>query len=434
MPKTTKTNVVTSEIRLYFPIYTPSYVRFRGRAVSRMQWTVDRSIDGCFYLAYIERIFNKDGINSDCLVLKKELKDVRFLFLTYTLRVDRARIFSFDTSIAFLELNISFACDDPEDIEDICAELRRSNKYAICYGKKERGCLNVLAESILRGLEPYTLFDHIASCGETRADLFVTMIADQSVEALDFHAYRIANGMNSHYNKQSDQTNDYAMFPHVKWEISDRGVCNLGIRTDNERNNAFVNERWMSHSNVRYIVWFILALHQKYALYHFLNEIAENNDINNLKKIQGKIIFFNTKYRFNIISEEESYQRPYEMFCDVLRLQKQFDDIDDEVERISEYHETNSEKNTNLAMTIISVLCAVEVLKTCYDLLKVESIPKALQDAFAALTVGGRALYGTFLLVMAVALLILIPKSPLVRWIKAQIRRVQNFIFNRKLK
>ena len=425
---------VTSVIRLYFPLQTPSYFKFRSKAISRKGWSVDHMIDSGFYLSYIGRIFNKNGLNSDCLVLCKKLQNKNYLLPPYSFSVDHARIFSFDTSVALLELNILFSCDNPEDIANLVAVLRCCNHAKVCYGKDETVCVNTIAEQILEGLDPYILFNHIDSCGETRADLFISMIIPQSENDINLHAYRIANGLDSRCKEIPESgVNSFSLYPHVQWEISNRGICNTGIITSNERNNKFISQNWFPHSKHRYIIWYILALHQKYALYHFLNEIAKNNAVSSLKKTQEKIVFFNTKYRFSIISEETSYQKPYEMFCEILGLEKQFADIDDEIERISEYHEAISNKNNTKSMTIISILCAIATLKEFYDLVKETDSMESIFNSFLSLSSGGKFMYVFFLLSMIISIIILIPKNNIIKWFKNSIQKFLNLIFQKRL-
>ena len=425
-----KQYAITAVMRLYFPFYTPSWLRFRAEALCKKQWSIDKGIDTRFYLGYIHRIFNSNGLRGDCLVLRREIQSEQLLVFGHALSVSHARIFSFDTSIGFLELNIPYACNKPDKISDIMAFLRCSNFPRLPCGEKERECLNSVATRILTGLGEFTLFDHLAKNGETRPELFVTLLADQKTEELPLHAHRIARALHSSHEAEVSEMNAYAKFSHTQWEISEYGVCNVGILTGNEQNDVFLNKNWFAHSESRYIPWYILALHQKYALYHFLNEIAQKNDMRNLRKTQKKIVLFNTKYRFRIVSEEIDYQRHYEQFCELIGLDKQFDDIDDEIERISDYHETVGSAKNNASMTIIALVCTLSVLQEFYDLIEGGSLITAIKNAYANLSVGGVILYGAFLCIIVAAIFILLPAK---EWIRAIGHRIHCTLLEIKL-
>jgi len=117
-------------------------------------------------------------------------------------------------------------------------------------------------------------------------------------ENLDMHAYRLAHGLDSRYNNTSPPDKFFSNFDYIKWAITKRGVCNIGILTENEENRKFILEDWLKYSDTRYSIWYILVLHQKYALYQYMNDVANKNTLGNLREFQKKPSLFLRKRRF----------------------------------------------------------------------------------------------------------------------------------------
>jgi len=109
---------------------------------------------------------------------------------------------------------------------------------------------------------------------------------------------------------------------------------------------------------------------------------------------------------------------------DVKGLEAEFNNIDEEIVRISEYIESKSDKNSARAMMIISILCAVSAVKDFYDIINEGNIVDNLMNlGFAA-----RFMFVVLLLLIAVALLIVVPKKP----IKKVYRYIKKYILKLK--
>lgn len=405
-------NTVHASIRLFLPFKTQKTLKFRKKLFKNPLWLCDDT-ESCFYLKYIDRIFNKNGIYSDCLIMKKDIENVKGTVGGCSVCLSSARIFSFDTSTAFLELKFLTDCASLNEVADISAKLRRTNKELFNLNDEAGIKLNDLADEILAPFGGYSLFDHLARPAETRAELFVSVVSDEALPICDADAmvYNISAGFNGSYNEAPKPSAIYSNFSHIRWSVTDKGVCAAGIKTENEKDNGFISSAFPCHADKRYIVWFIIALHLKYALYGYMNEIAEGSSSGDLSEFRKKIMELNTKYRFSIISEETSYQELYEKMCSARNLEQEFNDIDGEIERISEFYETEGQKNNTLAMTGLSILCGFSLIIDIYNLFFSESFSPLL-------TLAG---FGGLALVM---LYIIFPKKRICTDLRNKILRI----------
>lgn len=416
---------IESVIRLYIPFRTKNLFNFRKKLFYSEKWEYEKNTDSSFYLKYINRIFNKDGIESDCLIMKNEI-NFTFLCCDTELMIKEARIFSFNTSVAFLELELPFSCKSFEELEKMVSVLKLSNHKLLKTDKEKLFSLNEKALEILSPLSIENIFSHLPSDAETRPELFVSVILDDFSDNLELHAYRIADGLDERYNGEADKGEFYSNFPHIKWAITSKGICNIGIKTADEANREFIEKSWFNYTKTRYLIWYMLILNQKYTLYQYMNDIAENCTFGSLRDFRKKIMEFNTKYRFSIISEESSYQKLYEIAVEMKGLQREFDDIDEEIERISDFHESGTDKNTTRAMTIISILCAISAIKDFYGILTGNSLFSNISHSFNILSPGSKILFSCFLILMAVALIIVIPKNGILNFFGKIARKFKN--------
>lgn len=405
---------VKAEIRLFLPFRTENTVKFRKKLYNNPLWLTEDT-ESCFYLKYIDRIFNKSGIFSDCLIMKKEINQSCSISPELSIILSSARIFSFDTATAFAELKFTAECNSLSEAADISAFLRLSNRELL----SPDGTLvspNRIAEELISPFGKVELFDHLAPSGEQRAELFVSVVADESTtfEEADSLSFNIASGLSGSFRGKADESRLYHAYPDIRWAVTDKGVCVTGIKTREEKSRFFVENKFPGYADKRYIVWFIIALHLKYALYRYMNEIAETASAGILNKSRKKIMELNTKYRFSIISDETSYQRLYEMMCESRKLDSEFNDIDGEVERISEFYETEGQNNTTRAMTFLSIVCGFSLaVDTC------ELVMGAEADISFALKI--------FLPVLAATLLLIIPTRKIKNLLKKTGQKLRNF-------
>lgn len=402
---------IKSAIRMYIPFKTIKTHSFRKKLSKDKSWESNPFLNTKFYLRYIDRIFNKDSIYSDCFVCEKKLEGMNFLYEGYPYSISRARIFSFDTNVAFLELTVLLENCDYDTIEDINHLLRQSDEKELVSDSENKISVNEISSMLLRGYGKIAIFDHIGESGFTRPEIFTTVVTTDTATAPD-HAYKLANGLSSSYRGENTDCQFYSNFSHIQWAVTKRGVCNIGIITNNERNDCFINENWIKYTDTRYIIWYILSLHQKYALFQYLNDIAHKDALDHLGDFQRKIMILNTKYRFSLVSEETSYQKMYELICRVKNLDNEFEDADEEVRRIFEYNEAKSDKNNTIAMTMISILCAFSAVKDLFDLLS-SNTDASIFEIIMLMPKSNLILLAVFTLMILSAFAVLLPRHKL---------------------
>ena len=130
-----------------------------------------------------------------------------------------------------------------------------------------------------------------------------------------------------------------------------------------------------------------------------------------LRDFQRKIVSFNTGYRFEIISEDDTYQVPYLMARNAKHVESVFSDIDEEIERINDYHNTSADKNNVVAMTIVSLVCAISTFVDIYEL---SAKGNSLGEILSALSGIQLALLGVVAISILAAVAFLLVK-PLVK-------------------
>ena len=121
---------------------------------------------------------------------------------------------------------------------------------------------------------------------------------------------------------------------------------------------------------------------------------------------------FNTKYRFEVIAEDPTYQIPYEKAREAKSVEQVFGDIDEEIQRIHTYHDSVREKNTGVAMTIVSLVCAIS---TFIDIFSLSLLEQPIHQAGQNISVPQVILYSVTACAMAIALIYLVIKPVLTK-------------------
>lgn len=382
MQKTGGTSPVSAELHLFIPFETPHTQRLRVTAMKSEEWEVSLP-DTAFYLKYVRAsigrtpssrllILENKGATYD-IVFKKTGEKERLLALR------GARIYSFDTDVAILELRVFVEGDSLAAVADAAAFLRMTDNPRLCLRTEagdRGGSMNGIAEELLAPLGAHHLFPHVT--GEdgidgartaTRADFLAAVLADSAVldpMTREHDLLRIADGMSLSYS--GDYGEDakrglYTVNDYLQWCISRKGACTLAVRREGAvRDEAKYVGKWKETVDARHTFWYVLVLHQKYAMYRYMNEVAGERSERSLRRYQRSVVLFNTAYRFEIISEESRYQALYQLAREMKSVESVFADTDEEIERMNEYHEVRKNDRVTTAMTIVSVVCALSTL------------------------------------------------------------------------
>lgn len=81
---------------------------------------------------------------------------------------------------------------------------------------------------------------------------------------------------------------------------------------------------------------YILLLHQRELLLSFLDQLVqpEQDEYSKLKKVKEKLILSKTRYTYNVISNEMTYQNIYLKIGKVLAINSLFEDLQNMTDRI----------------------------------------------------------------------------------------------------
>ena len=125
----------------------------------------------------------------------------------------------------------------------------------------------------------------------------------------------------------------------------------------------------------------MMILHQKYAIYNYLNTVASDTDNSFIKLNQESLIDFNSKYVFTIVSDEDFIQNVYLREKDAIDIDEVYTDLLDELKRMFEYSQLKSEEineirnnKLNIISVIISILCSITIIFDTINMFTVKGI------------------------------------------------------------
>jgi len=100
----------------------------------------------------------------------------------------------------------------------------------------------------------------------------------------------------------------------------------------------------------------MILLHQRQVLLHY-NYLAvkEQNDMKKLEQIKKELIRFRINFAYKTVSDEASYQKLYDGMYECLSLDSLNSDIQDVIDRVTEYQDLSKEKGINKALALIAM-------------------------------------------------------------------------------
>ena len=439
---------VQASVHLLIPFYIHKSLKFRLNLVQSSEWKHAHMETG-FYLRYVDAIFftekdkaSQNPLVSKCLVMENSCCESKLTVRKQEITLEKARLFCFDTSVGLLDFHLAFSCPSIEEVTNVCARLRQtdmpckiSEKDPVTsnFLQQQKTTVSCLASKLLSSLGDYTLFDHVGPSGIHRAELLASVIMDASASAdLDSMMYRVAEGIDMRSEDCISAVSPYCPLPHIRWAITRKGACNVGLLTENKVNREYVETRLHNSISNRHMIWYVLVLHQKYAIYHYLNDIARIKSPSDLKSFQKKVMSFNTEYRFEVIADDSAFQLPYEKTREVKSVEPIFSDIDEEIQRIHAYYDSIRDKNTGVAMTIVSLVCAIS---TFVDIFSLSLLEEPIYEAICHLSTPQIILYGITICAMAVALGYLVVKpmcKKIFGWIRSLAYCLMKFFLKRQ--
>lgn len=279
-------------------------------------------------------------------------------------------LFLFETGIGFIIYKIEH---DNNDTSDIIASknyhLKKIHK-TLLYVEQVDGTRGALVPGIsdinsLSALSKYILeksidgevriFFNYCTAEEWRSNILtnynlhldhcISSEDNTQIESILFHLKR-----NYHHEWETESESVYnekeyfKASTYIRWGITSEATVCLTV-TDPE--TYFVSNSFYDNFHTYYLYLYILALHQKYALYYFLTNFSIEQNMAGLEKKLQDLVNFKAKYVFEIISESETYQTVYYKQCKSFALEELYRDIDEQINRVIEVKQTLAEQRRN---------------------------------------------------------------------------------------
>jgi len=164
-----------------------------------------------------------------------------------------------------------------------------------------------------------------------------------------FHSSFIAYDENSIYDFIWKQNKN------LYWGGSMKGVVSLSYCIPGE-NNYFVTRQYVYNVRNDYFLLYMILLHQRQVLlyYNYL-AVKEQNNMKRLEQIKKELIRFRINFAYKTVSDEASYQKFYHGMYECLSLESLNSDIQDVIDRITEYQDFANEKGMNRALALIAI-------------------------------------------------------------------------------
>lgn len=386
-------------IRANIPFTLNSGVEFSGDFIEKLTesgWS-EFDIQGDFLLKHINTSFNKNVIcfsrQHENIPLCAPMCDYsnRTVSKNYNFTISETYVYCFDTGIGIISFHIPYdAGTEEETLVNTCSILRCSAKHpdaskgtAILQDGAET-YLSCLAQEQLSSLlgTSFSLFDHFNENSLRRVDMFSAVLCDANTADADSRAYkklcyRLANAYDSRDKDiVLNESDFYQPQDYTRWSFSKRGCCVVANLTGVGTTDAFLEDRWFVSVKSNYFYLYLMVLHQKYAIYNYLNTVAEDTEKNYIKFNQESLIEFNSKYVFSIVSDEQFIQGAYLRMKEVNNVDEVYSDLEDELKRLFEYSQLKNEESNelrnnklNIISLIISVLCSASIIFDMVDML-----------------------------------------------------------------
>ncbi len=340
------------------------------------------------------------------------------------LSVTEISVFYFDTKNGIISLHIPFSNDITEDdLVNLCSILRCSVRHTntssglslICGGKETylSDIAQLHTQELIGG--DVNLFNHLNDESLRRIDIFSCVLCQKNdKKPLDILSYRLANALdNRDKNLEVEEKQFYRPQENFRWCFSKRGASVVASLCDVESTNNFLNGRWFDTIQSNYYYLYILVLHQKYAIYNYLDNVATDTDKTFIKSNQESLIDFNSKYIFSIISDETMLQKVYLGMKQVNNVDEVYGDLLDELKRMFDYSqlkkdEANENRNSkfNFISLIISLLCGSSIIIETFNVFSSHGFGfgfSTLKNSVCTISVISEALLLTTFLIIAFA-------------------------------
>lgn len=300
----------------------------------------------------------------------------------YSLKISRIRILYFNTGFGFLIYQINHMEDDIEAITNKSFALLRAFVESRKSGRQVRLFVKVPSEN---SGEPTEKEISLLSASnqllpnegrKSKIELFPIScknqcyvyhrillsepVAENDGRNLERDLQYLRNGFHRSFEINEEEDDDIFSFNwkqgrNLYWSGSMKGVVSLSYCLPGE-NNYFVTEQYTKNVRNYYFLLYMILLHQRQVLLHY-NYLAvkEQNDMKKLEQIKKELIRFRINFAYKTVSDEASYQKFYHGMYQCLYLDSLNADIQDVIDRVTEYQDFANEKGMNRALALIAM-------------------------------------------------------------------------------
>ncbi len=317
-------------------------------------------------------------ITSDIIVDDKKLPD------QFTMRITGIRMLYFTTGFGFLIYQIDHSEDEPETIINKSFGLLRSFVTDRKSGKEVKFTFSLPVENESDKYTEHELnflkvTNHLLKVEENsrRIELFPTSCKNQcyiyhriqlgkplAEEELNRHLLYLRKGFHTRFSvpeKEEDNLFDFNWKQNSNqyWGGSMKGVVSLSYCKPGE-NNYFIRDQYPNYVRNDYFLLYMILLHQRQVLLYY-NYIAVKNQsrMKKLEKIKKELIRFRINFAYKTVSDETSYQRFYDGMYECLSLECLNSDIQDVIDRVTEYQDFSNEKSMNFVLALIAIFSVI---------------------------------------------------------------------------
>lgn len=183
--------------------------------------------------------------------------------------------------------------------------------------------------------------------------------------------FYLRNCYSSAYTYSEEFDNRYELYrlqPTNQWGVTSEATACVFLSKFDYTNFAeifyknFLNKYWFVY---------VILLHQKYALYMFLDKIGVGmyNDLETLEKYEKELYEFETDFVFAHITEVPQYKKFYDCHLQSFVIQSMLDDIRVPVislnevrEKELEKKENSRDKKINILLSALAILSVISVI------------------------------------------------------------------------
>lgn len=300
---------------------------------------------------------------------------------TFRFKIPSVELYCFKTGIGVLAFQLTFENSDPLWVAAAQYYLKKVSREIITPELPDGGgtTLLELAKKLMAPFESVAkcVYFEYANPDTERANVltYLEVPARPDYDRELFYLRRCYNdGFLYTVDEEQQREEIYTPSQDVVWGISPEAAVCLAC-TELGRGD-FLRDRFYKNFNQQYLFMYVLLLHQKYMLYHFLMQVSVDTykDMDTLERYRSQLYEFETEFVFSCVTEVPQYQMLYERMSRAFALKQMFEDVHEPLVSLSEVRREDSDKkqkrrddDVNRALFILSLLSFFSALVDSFD-------------------------------------------------------------------